>query len=114
MPWCLVSEAPHSGAIPCAMAGQNFHQYNPVYNPPFLDYDFSIEFQFSCIILEIKIVKMPKNFLSLIPFMSIVSIGSYFKVISSVHVSRVEYKSRYKSGVEYNFIYIFSKEYSQK
>ena len=35
VPWCLVSEAPHSGAIPCAMAGQNFHQYNPVYNCPF-------------------------------------------------------------------------------
>ena len=54
VPWCLVSEAPHSGAIPCAMAGQNFHQYNPVYNPPFLNYDFSIEFQFSSIILEDK------------------------------------------------------------
>ena len=84
MPWCLVSEAPHSGAIPCAMAGQNFYQYNPVYNPPFLNYDFSIEFQFSCIILEDKNCKNALEFPLTDTFYVNFSIGSYFKVISSV------------------------------
>ena len=60
-----------------------FHQYNPVYNPPFLNYDFSIEFQFFCIILEDKNHKNAQEFPLIDTFYVNFSIGSYFKVISS-------------------------------
>ena len=46
-----MSEAPHSGAIPCIDINSISATLN---NLSFLSYDFSIEFQFSCLISEDK------------------------------------------------------------